>query len=128
MKFTSFNPSIITSHSDDIIRLFESLGFERRHMKTGIESSTGEKNINANRMKHPSGFYVDVTQVDSMERDMMTIRMNVDNFEEAREFLAARGFQNVNQKTGVTETPSSRATMMVSPSGFSISITEHIKE
>ena len=37
MKITSFNPLIATAHSDSIIKLFEELGFERRHTKEGIE-------------------------------------------------------------------------------------------
>ena len=37
MQITSFNPLIATAHSDSIIKLFEELGFERRHTKEGIE-------------------------------------------------------------------------------------------
>ena len=31
MKITSFNPLIVTSDSESIIKLFEELGFEKKH-------------------------------------------------------------------------------------------------
>ena len=125
MKITSFNPLILTKNSEATVKLFETLGFEQRHHKTSIEASNGA-NVSSVRMKDANGFYVDVTQVDNLPQDMMTIRMNVSDFDEAYEFLTARGFKNVNGDQ-VTETGSSRATMMVSPSGFSISVAQHIK-
>jgi hypothetical protein len=36
MKFTSFNPMIITKDAETAIGLFEALGFERRHTKEGF--------------------------------------------------------------------------------------------
>ena len=71
-------------------------------------------------------FHVDVTSV-PVPKDITTIRMNVDNFDEAFEMLKAKGFVNA-QGDRITETGSSRSTMMVSPSGFSISISQHIKD
>ncbi len=68
-------------------------------------------------------FHVDVTQADS---EISTIRMNVDNLDEAYEMLKGKGFTNI-QGEKITDTGSSRATMMVSPSGYSISIAQHIK-
>jgi hypothetical protein len=41
--------------------------------------------------------------------------------------LEAKGFVNA-QGDKITETPSSKSTMMVSPSGFSISVSEHIRK
>ena len=35
MKFTSFNPMIITKDSEAAVALFEALGFERKHNPTG---------------------------------------------------------------------------------------------
>ena len=31
MKITTFNPQIVTKYAESIIKLFEDLGFERRH-------------------------------------------------------------------------------------------------
>ena len=125
MKITSFNPLILTSKSEETVKLFEELGFERRHLKTGIEGPD-VKDIYSVRMKDANGFYVDVTQVDTMEQDVMTIRMNVDSFEEAYEFLTARGFKTASAEK-MTDTGTSHSTMMISPSGFSIVVAQHIK-
>ena len=123
MQITTFNPQIITKDAAPIVQLFEELGFEKRHDQEGI----GELNVEGIRMKDANGFYVDVSQPDvPLERDVATIRMNVDNFDEAFEMLKARGFVNA-QGDRITETGTSRSTMMVSPSGFSISISQHIK-
>lgn len=123
MKITSFNPLIVTSKSEEIIALLEALGFERRHKKTGIN----DKDITTVSMKDANGFRIDVTQVDQMPQDITSIRMNVDDFDEAYEFLTARGFKNA-QGEKITDTGSSHATMMVSPSGFSINVIKHIKK
>ncbi|MCR4589485.1 MAG: hypothetical protein K5668_01525 [Lachnospiraceae bacterium] len=68
---------------------------------------------------------MDVTQA-PVDKDITTIRMNVDDFDETYDFLQKNGFKN-SQGDKVTETASSRSTMMVSPSGYSISISKHIK-
>ena len=123
MKKTSFNPLIITEHAKEITEVFEALGFEHRHKKTGINDS----DITSYDMKDENGFRVDVTQVEKMPRDLTSIRMNVPDFDEAYQFLKDRGFVNA-QGDHVTDTGSSRSTMMISPSGFSISLCQHIKD
>ena len=126
MKFTSFNPLIVTKDAETVIALFEALGFERRHKKAGING----EDIYDVRMRYEGEdgkvFHVDVTQA-PVPQDIATIRMNVDDFDEAFELLEAKGFKNA-QGEKVTETGSSRSTMMVSPSGYSISISKHIKD
>jgi hypothetical protein len=121
MKITGFRPLIVTSKSEDAIAVFEALGFECRHKKTGIND-----NVDAVAMKDENGFRINIAQADQMPQDLTSIAMNVDNFEEAYEFLTARGFKNA-QGDRITDTGSSKATMMVSPSGFTISLSEHIK-
>ena len=49
------------------------------------------------------------------------------NFKEAYQMLEEKGFKNA-QGEKVTETPSSVATMMISPSGFAINLGEHIRK
>ncbi len=126
MTITSFNPLIITQDAQSAIALFEALGFERRHMKTGINDS----DITSVRMRYTGEdgkiFHVDVAQV-PVPQDMTTIRMNVRDFDEAYHMLEAKGFKNA-QGDKITETPTSKATTMVSPSGFTISIAEHIRK
>ena len=80
MKITSFNPLIVTKDSAPIVKLFEELGFERRH---DLKASTGEKGIDSIRMKDANGFYVDISEVEnfSLPQDLTLIRMNVDDFD-----------------------------------------------
>ena len=125
MKITAFNPLIVSPKAAEVIEVLEALGFERAHLKEGIEGD-GEQ-ISSTDMKYGEEFRVDVAQVDSFERDLTAIRMNVRDFEEAYEFLTARGFKNAGGDK-VTDTGSSKAALMVSPSGFAISLAEHIRK
>lgn len=125
MKITSFNPLIVTKDAEKVIALFEALGFERRHKKTGIN----DKDVTSVRMRYTGEdgkiFHVDVTEAD-VPQDILSIRMNIPDFDEAFAMLEEKGFKNA-QGEKVTHTGSSKSTMMVSPSGFSISVAEHIK-
>ena len=123
MKITGFNPLILTPKADAAVELFESLGFERRHLKTGIN----DEDISNVSMKDANGFHLDIAKVEMMPQDMTVIRMMVDDFDEAYEFLTARGFKNA-QGEKVTDTGSSRATLMLSPSGYAISLAQHIRK
>ena len=126
MKITSFNPLIVTKDAEAVIALFEDLGFEKRHTKTGIN----DKDITSVRMRYENEdgkvFHVDVTQA-PVPQDISTIRMNIDDFEEAYDLLESKGFKNA-QGDKITDTGSSRSTMMVAPTGYSISIAKHIKK
>lgn len=125
MKITSFNPLIVTKDSETVIKLFEDLGFERRHTKTGIN----DEDITSVRMRYEGEdgkvFHVDIADA-PVPQDITTIRMNIDDFDEAYNMLEGKGFKN-SQGDKITETGTSRSTMMVSPSGYSISISKHIK-
>ena len=125
MKITSFNPLILTKDAEPIVRLFEELGFERHHQPTGT-SATGTNYVGY-RMKHPDGFYVDVTQ-SSKERtqDQSSIRMNVDDYDAAYKLLTDHGFKSATDNN-TTNTGSAKGDMLVSPTGFSISLVQHIK-
>ena len=121
MKITSFQPQIVTKHPEEVIALFEALGFERTHTKTNINDA----DITNVDLKNADGFRVDVASSQKVEKDITMIRMNVRNFEEAYAFLIEHGFRNT-QGEKVTRTESSIATMMVSPSGFAIDLVEHL--
>ena len=123
MKISSFNPLIVSQHSDDIIKRFEELGFEKRHKKTDIE---GGENSNT-RLRDPNGFHVDVASSNHVPQDLMSIRINVDNFDEAYNFFMSHGFTNPRGDK-VTETSSSRDTYLLSPSGFAVTLCHHIKK
>ena len=124
MQITTFNPQIITKDSEAVAKLFEELGFERRHNPKGI----GELDVTAIRMQDANGFYLDISQPNmQMPQDVVGIRMNVDNFDEAYELLAAHGFKNFygGQTVG---TASSESAIMISPSGIVINLVQHIKD
>ena len=39
MKITTFNPMILSKNAEEIIKLFEELGFEKKHQKDNIDVS-----------------------------------------------------------------------------------------
>ena len=124
MKITTFNPQIITKDAESAAKLFEALGFEKRHNPKGI----GELNVTGIRMKDANGFYLDISQPElQLPQDLMGIRMNVDNFAEAYDLLTAHGFRNYygDQTVG---TKSAESAIMISPSGFVINLVQHIKD
>ncbi len=122
MKITTFNPLIITKDPESAIKVFEELGFKRHHTKKDI----GDTQTTDVRMKDENGFYVDVA---AGEGEWTMIRINVDNFDEAIEFLTAHGFRKPRHERAsqTVDTGSSRFTMMVSPSGFIVAVSQHIK-
>ena len=127
MTITTFNPMIISSNADEIIRLFEALGFEKKHEVDNIDN----KDITSIRMAYTNEdgkkFHVDVAQA-QVPQDMTTMRMNMRDFDEAYEFLKARGFRNARGEDHVVESASARSCLMFSPSGFSIQLTQHIRK
>ena len=123
MKITSFNPQIFTKNADPIVDLFEGLGFDVRHDQEGI----GELNVEGIRMKNPDGFYLDISCPDTdLPRDMVGIRMNVDDFDFAYQLLLKNGFRNFYGERTV-DTATSRSAVLISASGFAINLIRHIK-
>ncbi len=124
MKITAFNPQIVSKDPEPVVSLFEELGFEKRHIKKNI----GDIGVTDIRMKDPNGFYLDVSHVDlGQPIDAVTIRMNVDNFDEAYQFFLSHGFVNAFGDH-IAETGSSRNVLMASPSGLKITLIQHIKK
>ena len=123
MKITSFNPLIVTKNAEQTVKLFEELGFARRHH--GHAVNTDGKEVSGIRMKDENGFYVDVSQNDAVEQDLTLIRINVDDFDEAYDMLIAKGFKNPK---GFVDTKSNKNAALVSPSGFQIHLVHHIKD
>ena len=124
MQIATFNPMILSKNADEIIKLFEELGFERRHQVNNVD----DKDISSVRMKDANGFHVDVARVESLPQDMTTIRMNVRDFDEAYEFLKAHGFKNARGEDHAVESAHAKSCLMISPSGFSIQLTQHIRK
>ena len=123
MKITTFNPQIFTKDAASVEKIFEELGFEKHHDRKDI----GDLKVEGIRMKDPNGFYLDISQPDyPLPRDMVGIRMNVDDFDEAYEFLKDHGFKDARDNN-ITDTKSSRSAVMISQTGFSINLVQHIK-
>ena len=123
MKITGFCPIIVTQDQETIVKVFEDLGFERRHLKTDIEGGNNE-NIS---MKDENGNRINIASSKVIPRDLTAININVDDFDEAYDLLISKGFVNTRGDK-VTDTSSARSTMLVAPSGFGITLTQHIKK
>ena len=124
MKITTFNPLVVTANSDDLIGLFEELGFKITHEKKELDS-VASRDV---RMKDENGYHVDLAQVDQLPRDMTEIRMNVDDFDEAHKLLESNGFKNTRNDGSVSEDKTGKGVGMISPSGYIIALAQHIKE
>ena len=124
MKITTFNPQIITKDAEALVKLFEQLGFEKRHQQEGI----GELDVKGIRLKDVNGFNLDISQPDALPtgHDLMAVRMNVDDFDEAYQLLVKNGFRNYyGDSTASTRT--GKSAIMISPTGFVINLVQHIK-
>lgn len=126
MKITAFNPLIVTKNAEASIKMFEALGFEKRH---SLGANTGTADLTSVRMKDANGFYVDIAQVDDLQggRDLTLIRINVDDFDEAYQWLLDKGFKNPRGEHTV-ETRTNKSAMLISPSGFAFDLCQHIKD
>ena len=124
MKITTFDPIIVTPDFDNVVSLFEALGFEKKHAPI---TDTGTKQVLSFRMKHPDGYHVDVANSPDAERDTTYIRMNVDNFDEAYDIFMAHGFTNTKGNSTI-DSKSSKAASLLSPSGFRLALVQHIKD
>ena len=123
MKITGFRPLIVTKDAEAVIKVFEDLGFERNHTKKDIE---GGQNTNF-AMKDANGNRINIASSARVPQDLMSININVDDFDEAYEFFTSHGFKNTRGDK-VTKTSSSVDTYLISPSGFAITLSQHIKD
>ena len=123
MKITSFNPVIMTTDKPGAIKLFEGLGFSRKHTKNGLDE---REDIVSVRMENEGGFHVDIVETKNIKQDAVGIRMNVDDFDAAVEFLQSRGFRPTTKDPVVDAT--SKSFGMLSPTGYQIGLVHHIKK
>lgn len=124
MKITGFNPSILTSEPDELISLFEELGFEKSHnddAEEGIVSGSV-------RMKYGDLFRLDITTTDRFPHDKTLIRMNVDDIDEAYGLMTEHGFRNALGDGVIIEAEHFRGAHMASPSGFEFMVMQHKKK
>lgn len=124
MKISALNPTILSSHSAEVISLFEELGFERRHHDS-TQEGVAEDSI---RMKDASGSYIDITTTSNFHNDVVLIRIGVDDLEEASRLLQEHGFYNVFGKGEIIEAPHWHAIHMASHSGLEIMLVQHLRK
>ena len=123
MKITNFSTLIISPKADEIVEIFNALGFEKEHKKEFETRST----VTSTVMKDNDGHIISIAKA-PIEADRTVIRMNVDNYEEAYELLQSKDFVNAYGTDKTTDTGSSMSALMISPTGFAISLTQHIKK
>lgn len=123
MKITGFRPLIVTKDLESVAKVFEALGFERRHHRTGIENGENELFV----MQDADGNRVNIASSETVPRDFIGISINVDNFQEAYDFFLSQGFVNPRGDR-VTDVQSAKGTILAAPSGVMVTINEHIKE
>ena len=124
MKITSFDPQLWVKDAEPIVRLFEDLGFEKRHKLENV----AEQDITGIVMRDPNGFRINLIQTEDLPRESLTgIRMNVDDFDEAYALLTSRGFTKA-PGTDIVDTGSAKALMMISPSRFLLELIQHIRK
>lgn len=123
MKITGFCPLIVSQDADSIVQQFEALGFEKRHTKTDIE---GGNNTNY-ALKDENGNRINIATSNILPQTLTSLSINVDNFQEAYDFFISKGFVNPRGDQ-VTDTSSSKSTLLFSPSGFAVTISEHLKD
>ncbi len=131
MKITSFNPIIITNNAEAALKLYEELGFTVKHHPV-IENSNYGK-VERYVLENKDGFRVDICPTVAVgdvkpEKDIVALRVNVDNFEEAVELLTSKGFKMLSQQTEVFECESFTAASYVSPGGTMINLIKHKKD
>ncbi len=115
---------VLTKNSKEAIKLFEELGFQKRHAPT-IDIGAGT--VAGMTMADANGFRVDVADVQNLPQDKTIIRMNVDDFDEAYDLLTAKGFTHASGYHAI-KMPSAKSALMKSPSGVSIYLIQHIKK
>ena len=123
MKITTFNPLIVSKQAEEIVALFEELGFKKRHAPTMDDQTAADQDF---RMKDDNGFALDVAQHPLVPQDLTFIRMNVRDFDEAYEILTKHGFKNT-RGDDTLESNNSKAATMVSESGLTIALVQHLK-
>ena len=123
MNVTGFCPMILTKDPESVMKVFEALGFERRHTKTDIHDG---RNINY-VMKDANGNRVNIAKTEKFPKDAVSLSINVDDFQAAYDLLLDQGF--IDPRGGqTTETSSSKDTFLLAPSGFPVTLTQHIRK
>ncbi len=123
MKITSFSPLIMTNDSEKAGKVFEALGFTKKHEK----KDASENHDSGFRMKDAEGHGISIAQVNQLPRDMVAVQMNVDDLDEAIALLSSFGFKNMRGEGTIIDTGSARTAVMVAESASAVNVVYHVK-
>ncbi|MBQ3268950.1 MAG: hypothetical protein IJH09_03420 [Clostridia bacterium] len=125
MKITSFNPMIITNRAEEVLKVFEQWGFNKKHAPTLTMASGTE--FTDYRLQSEEGFYMDVAAIDMpLPMEVPAIRINVDDFDEAYRMLTEVGYKPTHEGAFM-ENEHSKSVALVGPIGFTIYLVQHKK-
>lgn len=124
MEIKYCGPTIFTNDETKILEQFKTLGFELKHEKNNMNQTTALSNVFI--LENSAGNSISVIKSDRFNQTVSGIRMRVDNFEEALEHFTNLGYINL-QKEGIANTGTSLVTLLRSPEGLMVSLTQHIK-
>ena len=125
MKITSFNPMIITNRAEEVLKVFEQWGFNKKHAPTLTMASGTE--FTDYRLQSEEGFYMDVASIDMpLPMEVPAIRINVDDFDEAYRMLTEVGYKPTHEGAFM-ENEHSKSVALVGPIGFTIYLVQHKK-
>ena len=125
MKITGFQPLVVSPDAEALIALFNELGFEHNHTKGVNDEAKHNDNIVSEDLKDANGFRMGITGGGTNPQDIVSIRINVDDFDAALELFEKHGFKNMRPEP--VRTSSSIDTFLVAPHGMGITLTQHLK-
>lgn len=120
MKIRSTSPVVFTNDSSNFIAQMEALGFHVNHEKNKANGT----NVIAKTLKDDNDHSVAVVEGDVFTPSFAGIRINVDNFDEALKEFTEMGYTNAREN--YADTGTSHVTLLRSPEGIFVSISEHI--
>lgn len=122
MEIRAFRPIVFTSDASGIIAQFEKLGFVRKHEKDMSETNGVVSGV----MKDAAGHTLATVQGPKFAQTFAGINIMVDDFDNAMKEFAEMGYVNIRTEGGA-DTGSSVATLLRSPEGLFVSVSQHIK-
>lgn len=121
MKIKKFVPVVFTNDASGLVAQFEALGFEKKHVKDGSDTTTAISYV----MQDAEGHGFHAVQAPGFPQTFAGISLMVDDFNEAVEEFTKLGYTNIQK--GSSDTGSSVATVLRSPEGLFVSVSQHNK-
>lgn len=120
MEIRAVSPIVFTKDDSGIISQLEAIGFQKRHVKDGTDTTGVVSTI----LKDGVGHTICTVRAPGFPQTFTGIRIMVDDFDEAIAEFTKLGYVNVQAK-GSADTGTSVATLLRSPEGLFISVAQH---